>query len=382
MTTKCTKIVGPTPLDITNAMMYAMDRIKKEQCTDPDIVKKYPGIKWKSKEENRIYTCPVVLKDKCEHGSCLLSSKESCIAQSQKPGFLSDGKTRIKEDLICKDKKDGCCASYEGQCTVTCKEDTDCSNFFKDDPGSTYVCNKNTSNGESPSCTTTKPYLEWRDGQNGEDGKCIYGNFIAQKWCENPRSRRTEATRGATDVPAFKYDDTTGKCNITKEYCDWMGVSYKDGDRPDCYETTGQKTGEFVLGKTIFRGIPKLAHSIGNLIEGFNNLPNEINNLADRHSAEHYVEISKDFGGVGINLYQIIWKPDCENKQLSTVGFFADEIEKVYPQLIKNKSGVKYIVVNRNHLKENPKIKRIYVVAGSGRWLMDNIIEMAKKLKT
>ena len=355
MATQCKDVVLPTPLDFINAIMYTSDRIKKEKCQDVDIVKKIPGIKWQKREENRIYHCPEKLKDTCEHGKCVISNKETCMSQSQVP-FSVSGK--IFPERSCTDDK---------ECVV--KENIDPK--YAPFPGSTFVCSEK-------KCIPAKTYLEWREGKDGQDGKCIMGNDYLRKWCEFPESRSDQSEKGTTDCPPFKYDENTGDCKITKEYCKWMGVSYKDNNgSPDCYEKTGQTIGEFIMGKTIFRWFKKST-------ETFDLLPNEMNKIADRKNAQHYVELSKDFGGPGINLYQIIWKPETEGKHPtanghSIAGFFADEVEKVYPNLVKSKLGAKYIYISRDQVKENPKIKRIYLVVGSGKWLLESIMAMMPK---
>lgn len=99
-----------------------------------------------------------------------------------------------------------------------------------------------------------KPYLEWRDG------KCVYGNFVLRKWCTSPSERRDEVVPGVTDVHPFAYDEHTGKCGLTREYCERdMQESYEvdSKGRGNCYSTTGQSVGEFFLGKTVFRGIER-----------------------------------------------------------------------------------------------------------------------------
>lgn len=336
MSDSCTDVVFPTYLDNIHAIMYAIDRIKKERCNDPDILKKYPGIKWDSREENRIYPCPAALKDKCDHGRCIIADKETCMSQSQVP-FGPDG----------------------GELpTKSCSEDKDCK-------GLDYEARCDT---EEKKCIPTKSYLEWHDE------KCILGNTYLRRWCEFPAQRRDEAEHGVTDVPPFKYVDTSGTCQITKPYCDWMGVSYKENDngRPNCYTTTGQDVGEFIMGKTIFRGIKKIT-------EGFNNLPQQITKLSDRNYAKTYAKLSDNYGGPGIHLYQVVWKPEVADG--SSAVFFSDEIEKVYPEIIITKNGAKYINVSREQVKVNPKLKRIYLISGSGKWFLSSIINMSKDAK-
>ena len=103
-----------------------------------------------------------------------------------------------------------------------------------------------------------RPYLEFRDG------KCVYGNFVLRKWCESPVERRRDVVPGVTDVHPFAYDEHTGKCSISREYCERdMQASFKidDRGRPTCYSTTGQAVGEFFLGKTVLRGIERVGEN-------------------------------------------------------------------------------------------------------------------------
>lgn len=106
-----------------------------------------------------------------------------------------------------------------------------------------------------------RPYLEFRNG------KCVYGNPILRRWCESPESRRTDSVPGVTDVHPFDYDEHTGKCSISRPYCEMdMQASFMidEKGRPTCYSTAGQKVGEFFLGKTVFRGIERAALLVEN----------------------------------------------------------------------------------------------------------------------
>jgi hypothetical protein len=324
----------PTPIDQIHAYMYASDRIKKEKCADPDILKKLPDIKWKPKESFRLYPCPKDLES-CEHGDCVVTTEKQCNDLSKFPFNENDGSTLE---------------------VINCKEDADCKNM-----GAKAYCTQN------KTCTSGETYLEWKTNIPGSSPKCVMGNSLMRRWCEYPVTRRPKHEHGTTDVPAFKYLPNTGECQITKKYCDWEGVSYKEENgRPTCYEKTGQKAGEFIMGKTIFRGLKQV-------VEGFSTIPNNVQKIADRKYAHKYQIVQKDYAGPGIHLYQIIWGPEANKIDQSTekanTGFFADEIEKKYPEIVKTKNNCKFINIKRDNLQNNPFLKRIYIISGSGKWV-------------
>lgn len=160
-----------------------------------------------------------------------------------------------------------------------------------------------------------RPYLEFRDG------KCVYGNFVLRKWCESPTERRNEVVPGVTDVHPFLYDEHTGKCSISREYCERdMQASFKidDKGRPTCYSTTGQAIGEFFLGKTVLRGI------------------------------ERAVMVGEDFAGPGLHLYS-----DADGRLV----FDERRVKEVYPR-------ESYTAVE---LARDPGLKRIYGISAMGK---------------
>lgn len=288
----------PTSLDSINAMMYALDRIRKERCED--AMSKQSGIEYVSEPNKRMYPCSSTLKH-CEHGKCKIVSKELCEDKSQIPFDLISG------DVIPGSKK----------CTIN------------DDCADNEMCS-------SKKCVVVKPYLEFRDG------KCLYGNSSLRKWCSYPTHRRLKPTKGTTDVPPFNYDVNQGKCLITKSYCDWMRTSYKidEKGRPTCYDTTGQKIGQFFLGKTLFRDL-KITKTV----------------------------VTPNFAGYGVNLYL----------QNSRLGFSADEVESAYPELVDKKT--KELTFNSDDLKDNNK-KRIVFLSKHTDWISPSIIKAAaKKIK-
>lgn len=279
----------PTSLDNLSAMMYAIDRLKKERCDNSDMT----GIEFVSSEENRLYTCPPELEN-CLHGHCTITSKEECEKLSQLPfDPFTGNELELKKCITNKD------------------------------------CDKNFVCSISNKCIPERPYLEFRDG------KCVYGNFVLNRWCNFPAQRRTESIPGVTDVPPFQYDKQTGRCDITKDYCDWMRVSYEvdQQGRPNCYRTPGQKIGEFFLGKTIFRGL-----------EGGTKL------------AENFAEIDLYLSG-------------------TKLGFLSKDIKRKFPELINQNGEIKF---TKEDLKDKNK-KRIYFILAHTDWISPGFLKAVKK---
>ena len=368
----------PTSLDIIHATMYAIDRVKKERCQDPEILKQFPGINWSSNDEHRIYPCPKGL-EKCEHGKCRISTEKQCQAVSQVPYNPVDGSSlnpSCNTDSDCSNMgKNAYCEEKTGTCQIKCKKDDDCE---QSNLGYSAKCGRG-------KCLPKHMYLEWHPNvkSGNQQGACVIGNSYLRKWCEFPATRRTSSEKGVTDVPAFKYDTETGKCKITSDYCHWMEVSYKidDNGDPTCYETKTQKFFEnyFGLGKTIFRGIKK------GIQEAFNTIPHHIEKLADDRLIKRKKLIKEHFGGEGIHMYQILWKEKALEKhptmKQQTIGFLASEVSRVHPELVKTKDGIKYISISRAELKENPQLKRLYLTCGSGNWLLDSIVHATEVAK-
>ena len=346
----------PTSLDAIYAYMYARDRLVKETCNAPETKKKYPGTLWTSKNPAP-YPCPPGLD--CDHGNCAIVTEDECKNQSQVPWGPGG------EELA----------------TVECKKDEDCKNSAFE-----AVCSK--AHGK---CVPKKAYLEWHPNSSGTGpgGMCQYGNFALRKWCEYPATRSTSSVNGMTNVPPFDYKPETGKCEITKDYCDWMEVSFKHDsqNRPTCYLKTGQKIGEFIMGKTIFRAFKKDDNKDNedyqpprqSLMSGFNKL-GHVQKLADTKYIQDKNLVSKDFGGPGIHLYHIAWKPSAMEKDKGTVkdgmGMLAKEVKKVYPEAVTKIDGDMYISISRDQVRKNPKLKRIYLASSSGNWMLKSFMNL------
>lgn len=302
----------PTTLDNLNATMYALDRIKKERCISK--VPSTPGLEYQAEDNKRMYPCPKGLKG-CEHGRCVITTEELCKSKSMTP-FDSKGNELIGVPCSEKDPK---CPS--GQ-----------------------VCGKN------KKCYDKKPYLEFHDG------KCVYGNFALRRWCQFPSARGESGRHPDTGVPynPFDYDERTGKCSITREYCEQdMKTSYKvdEQGRPTCYSRTGEKVGTFFLGRTVFRGI-KGAFSGDYYKGGVHDHP--------------MVQLYKNFGGEGVSLYLKDGK----------IGFKEDEIKKRYPEVFNDKGGISFTL---EELRKDQGKKRIYFIEKNSYWLSGPILKAIVK---
>jgi hypothetical protein len=190
---------GYTQQDWINAGIYAKFKLNKVKSENEEFKAAFPGTGWVVNKDLQSINCPASLVD-CPNvfGRCKFMTKQACLEQSG--DFKEQGQGK-------------------------------------------------------------KPYLEWREPgteQGGSEGKCVFGNFALRNWCENPPSRRAgQKVRGVTDVPPFKYDQEQGQCLMTKDYCKYMGVDFKDGVPPDCKVSEAQKWLEKFTGKTLFRGIKR-----------------------------------------------------------------------------------------------------------------------------
>lgn len=342
------KDFGPTPTDILHGLMYALNRIKKDKCMElinnkPD---KYSDLIWKESPEKRQYPITSGLKD-AEYGNCMINSRKLCMENSILP-YINDPSAKNYGDTDFPVTK--------------CDTDEDCKDLVYTNMNGNQIkggkCLPTGDNTEKK-CLPKLSYYEWRDN------KCILGNFMLKKWCEIPSSRDNKTVKGMTDTPPFKYDDKTGKCNITKEYCDWEGVDFKEKNkngRPDCHDTGGFLE-DWILGKTLFRS---MKNSFKCHKEKFT--------LIDDSKKSTERLIAKDFAGKDINIYAISWDYDVSDYVDITkpiVGYNCSEIEKKYPELIVKKDGLKFIKITLDDVKKRPELKRIFFVCNAGTTLFD-----------
>ena len=197
-----------TGADLAMATTFATQATNRDKCRDENILKGFQkkyGInenifEWKQDDSSYPYDCvpdPSKPENGCPNGTCNIISKDFCetIGNSDYP--------------------------YK----------TDVSGTIK--PGAKEF-------------DQLKPFIAFRND------KCVFANPLSKRWCISPVSRQQNFQHGVTDVPPFSFDDSTGKCSMSEDYCNWMGKDF-DSSKGDCVESTGQQIGEFILGNTIFR---------------------------------------------------------------------------------------------------------------------------------
>lgn len=371
--------------------------------------------------------------DQVNSGSCNIATEEMCSSQSVLPYTCSDGKCTIiyekkkcTQNDSCKSKecKDGYCkCSTDSDCKsgkcdngiclttpssqylewrpeITCSDVTPCPGGLKCIDGKCKGC---TNNGDCPGNATCT---------NGActGGRCVIGNWPLKQWCENPSVRCTKGddgkypefckgsskSPGITDVPPFVYNDKSGTCHISPDYCKRFDVNYTSGKgetknckndsdcgdythtcvngdcvgpKSKCTESTGQKIGEMVMGKTIFgffntglkscpekyepEKLPEQLHTM------FKNYPDKTVVRADKKDMLVRKIIFPNYIGK-INLYYIMW-----NDNTKGTGVDASEVRKEFPNNVFKKDGKKVIMVKKADIKSNPKLKKLYLTLNS-----------------
>ena len=266
-----------TSADITAALMFSQDQVARETC------EAMTGASFRPDSKIRYWDFPcktftnLPCRQSSDCGAGLTCNQEGFCAYCPNPADISPGTCNIASKELCMRYStdpyvcdtDGCRDKTKAELAgraylewreVPCGENTTCPNG--------QPCK-----GNSCSCATS---TDCPGAQECVDGSCsgpscIYGNYPLKQFCEWPISRGADDLK--QDPPNF-YDSNTGECYVTKRYCDHYGVGYnlgkcadgcKNGTRCDefsgycsgpgaaCTESTGQKVGEFLLGKDAFR---------------------------------------------------------------------------------------------------------------------------------
>lgn len=353
-------------------------------------------------------------------GHCHINNKETCNKYSTLPYICNDKTCEYKSDKIMNN------LVYTEWQPITCNENKVCVNNQKCINGK-CACNDDNDCAGNGKCIN----------KLCEGNQCIIGNFMLREWCENPQSRcepdkngnypaicnDSSDTRGITNISPFYYNTETGGCYMTRDYCKDFGVDYnkgtckkdadcdtnekcilqKDGNSyctgptSECKIPAGQTIGEMFIGKTIFRWFKsnascpnenikeKFENDMKNqlqlLFKQFNNFPEKIKVLADNKYMKNKIITASNFAGTNIHLYLIEWNNKINKSEKIKSGFDADEIQKIFPELIKIENNKKYIIISKKDIGNDNRKKRIYLTLNSSNWISHNIFNALNNSK-
>lgn len=374
-----------TGYDQLMADQYATDMVLKEMCQDPDIKKQVCGddtkecMEWKDDYGVRQIwdqAQPFTSGRKCDPADPNVVKK----CNDGKPEYEPGPQTCIQNDIgenvcgfkmpnnrgYCVAKADGC--DLASKLPYECKDEYNGCRFY---PGKVHN------------------YYEWRD----DDKKCIYGNWALRQFCEEP-GQRAPSTDNKTDIdpkkpPEYidlpssnetksqgkmKYDKNVGKCYITDEYCKSFGNLWSlkgdVGPNSECDKPTWDKVLEFIVPPTFIQGIDNWVSGKG-FCEGghggwanesytspvidLKNLPDTISTLADFRYIKSKKLLLPNTVENDVHLYIVEW-----NNGGKEIAFDADEVKKVYPNLVKIRNGKKYIEIVKEAGRTNKALQRMF----------------------
>jgi hypothetical protein len=431
----------PTPLDYMHAAAYAYQQIAAAKCKDPDVIKAvcenknspaYPGggqcISWREDKRDQTFPIPSSYyvkrcntNDDCLMGFCGDNGVCTCYKDTdcgQGMGCIQDPNSQA--NLICGfAPKD----TTAGHCIFNNKTACEAQGQLP------YTCNKDGCTSRSDDEQQKYPYTEWNVGDDGK-GKCILGNFVLRQWCENPSVRCAPDKNGnkpaecgdggynVSNVPPFYYDSSKSACYMTHDYCTQFGLSYNKGScdpknpdpnacpgpnntcmydqnsdgyitgahctgpDADCTESSGQKFGEFLVGRTLFymfskgdfpweKCKEKYTHNQErlnvlnkNIAEKLKTTPEIICTLADDDKVQKKMILAKNYARDGIHLYAIKW-----GKSEAGIGYLASEVKKFYPQIVEKTPKGICICMTKEEIGTDNGLKRIYLTLASKGWI-------------
>lgn len=370
---------------------------------------------------------------KCKNGKCVCSTDKDCIKGSQCLVDPDEPSTMVcgyaPADVAaghCVFATPDACTTY-GMVPFTCNcgtygnSDGDCQPKPKKDLKPYLEWHEDLDTGKGKCVLgnfTLKQWCEYpctRCKKNKDTGKYP------------PSCHAGPHSRGVTDVPPFFYDDNTSQCYMTKEYCDWYAMDYSmdscSGDDPNecttkygpghycntrtpnphctgpgahCYVPGGDKVAEFLVGKTLFYMMKKgtvcaskpketyvppeeetynpKKHNIQNMMKSIhkelNKTPKISCTMYDQEMIKRKKKVADNFAGSGIHLY--IYE---KNNGKVFTGFDPNEVEKKYPQCVeRHPDGKMVICVEREEIKDDKNLKRIYLSLSSSSWMSKMIL--------
>ena len=442
------------PLDQLESELFAEDQVKRQYCLDEKIKKLFCGddpncIEWKPNDGFRMWEKPSFYSDikcnddkECDNnnpwypqckkngngdkvcaydpdpndiipGTCQIISKNKCLSMSEFPYDCSDSG--------CTDKLNTSAPYYEWHITNMnpCGDSNTCPG-----PGQSCIEGKCT-------CSTNNDCFGSDKCINGTcqgGGRCVIGNYALKRWCSYPNSRcqknddgtyppecntddsiiggLSNIRPGLVDVPPWFYDDRTGNCYMTKQYCDRFNMNYnkpscsKDSDcNPDekCFEgnctgpgsncsqksSVGDYVVDFTIGSTLFYLFQhkfKCKESFEWL--NFSTLPTSIEKCVDIKKM-FTKELMSDKFINGIPLYLITWKDKSLDDRFE-LGFIYNDIKKKFPNILKKIKGFWYVSMKTKDIpKENNKdIKRIYVTLARSKEMTKSFVNVVNNTKS
>lgn len=445
-----------TGVDFMNAVAYATQQIAKEKCQDPEIIQRvceHNGggggqcLAWEEDESSRIFPKPVnfyqqkcATNNDCNMGFCAPDGYCRCNAKGDCKQSMDCIPDPVNESQsICGWNPE----VYSGHCKFVTEQACIAQRQLP------YQCNCGPLGNSDGECTMLpeeklkNPYVEWHIDPDTGKGKCVMGNFIYKQWCENPCVRCTknkttgeypagctsgEGSPGIVDVPPFSYDESTGQCHITFDYCDHYGLEYAKphcrtdsdcmaGDYCDlrannphcvgpgskCHIPKGQKYAQMVVGRTIFymfrNGFKNCIHKNPvkesyeapstideidmdalnkEISDKFKNTPEIAVFVYNEKKVKNMTILAENFAGKGIHLYAF----EIDDKMIT--AFLPREVEKKYPDVVIHQQGLDIINIPRSMLVENKddkNIKRIYLTINSRGWMSNMFGNMLSEIK-
>jgi len=394
-------------------------KISNVKCTSDKDCARTHGLPNCIQDEDKGKFCGYQPTD-VEAGRCHVVDKELCLSRQELPYTCDENTCVTPKDAKAKEYTEwhedaGTCDSGKD-----CDTDKDCpsnnsciwDSSTRDGKGTCRTTGGSTDcqqglqsacNDGTCSCTTDdncEGASTCKDGKCQKAGRCIVGNFLLRQWCEEPQSRckatdgkyppgckDSESSPGITDVPPFYYNQDNGMCYMTKDYCDRFGLDYSKtkkctttsdcdpgdncfqnyciGEGSECTETTGQKIGEMVLGKTIFRlfktgkceGYQHIP--VGDMQKKTKEIPQAVS-LTIPGDAKLAL-LKKDWYTEGIHMYIAYL-----GEESYTIACNPQEVKVKYPHLV-NKDETE-VTVTRDDVSKYPELKRLYLTLGSRDW--------------
>jgi hypothetical protein len=298
--------------------------------------------------------------------------------------------TSTQPDLTGRCSRSGYCFKQ----TTNCRPDTDGSHVSTlcaiPGVGLGGLCSSNRTDTDGFCYEPDHTYTEWRTDFQSWPGGPVRGACVAalpeyRRWCEMPWTRpgvnESDAdlvAENGMDVQQrinrqwrtrwrqpFYYDDSSGQCYVTRDYCRKSAVTEGGYDQSyghgkdyiitttcntspyfvesgmDCCTGVWQGLARFFFGQT-------LTADFKNLVEGkitpweFAKISNEnyalLTFFSDRRLKRLVDVVARDFAAPGVHLYLFDWTTEAGvlyGLRGRSVGVLADEVRVLYPELVR-----------------------------------------------